>query len=110
LSYDKTINEHTFSVLLGQSAKESRGSYLYGSRNYITDYDRPYIDASTGQAANGDMSSAGAPFARATLASLFARVSYDYDARYMFQGTVRRDGSSRFGSNNHWATFPSFSL
>jgi TonB-linked SusC/RagA family outer membrane protein len=110
LSYDKTIDAHTFAVLLGQSAKESRGSYLYGSRNYITDYSRPYIDASTGLAENGDMSSAGAPYSKAHLASLFARVSYDFDARYMFQATVRRDGSSRFGANNHWATFPSFSV
>src|SRR3712207_9261695 len=44
------------------------------------------------------------------LASLFARVSYDYGERYMAEFTVRRDGSSRFGSNNHYATFPSFSL
>src|SRR3712207_7695553 len=41
------------------------------------------------------------------LASLFARVSYDYGERYMAEFTVRRDGSSRFGSNNHYATFPS---
>jgi TonB-linked SusC/RagA family outer membrane protein len=95
---------------LGQSAKESRGSYLYGSRNLITDYSRPYIDASQGLAENGDMSAAGAPYSKVHLASLFARVSYDYDARYMFQATVRRDGSSRFGANNHWATFPSFSV
>ena len=46
----------------------------------------------------------------ATISSLFARLSYNYDERYMFQATVRRDGSSRFGSNNHYATFPSFSL
>ncbi len=110
LSYDKKIGLHNFSILLGQSAKESRGSYLYGSRNYIIDYNRPYIDASTGQAANGDQTSSGAPYAKAKLASLFGRVSYDYDSRYMFQATIRRDGSSRFGSNNHWATFPSFSL
>jgi TonB-linked SusC/RagA family outer membrane protein len=110
ISYDKTIDAHSFSVLLGQSAKESRGSYLYGSRNLITDYSRPYIDASQGLAENGDMSAAGAPYSKVHLASLFARVSYDYDARYMFQATVRRDGSSRFGANNHWATFPSFSV
>jgi TonB-linked SusC/RagA family outer membrane protein len=110
LSYDKTINEHTFSVLLGQSAKESSGNYLYGARNYIIDYDRPYLDASTGLAENGDMTATGAPYAKSKLASLFARLSYDYDSRYMAQFTIRRDGSSRFGSNNHWATFPSFSL
>lgn len=110
LSYDKSIKEHNFSVLLGQSAKQSSGNYLYGSRNHITDYSRPYINASTGLAEDGDMTSGGAPNVKAKLASLFARVSYDYDARYMFQATIRRDGSSRFGSNNHWATFPSFSL
>ena len=52
LSYDKTIAEHTFSVILGQSAKESSGYYLGGSRNHITNYNRPYIDASTGLAAD----------------------------------------------------------
>ena len=41
---------------------------------------------------------------------MFARLSYNYAERYMLQATVRRDGSSRFGSNNKYATFPSFSL
>ena len=98
------------SVLLGQSAKGSRGSYVQGTRNNVINSNRPYIDASTGLAADGDMTAAGAPFNEAKLASLFARVGYDYDSRYMLQATVHRDGSSRFGSNNHWATFPSFSV
>lgn len=108
--YDKSIDKHSFSVLLGQSAKKSSGSYLYGSRNNITNYSRPYIDASTGLAANADRDAAGAPSVDATLASIFARASYNYDERYMLQVTVRRDGSSRFGPNNHYAVFPSFSL
>ena len=110
LMYDKSIEKHSFSVLLGQSAKKSSGSYLYGSRNNITNYSRPYIDASTGLAANADRDAAGAPSVDATLASIFARASYNYDERYMLQVTVRRDGSSRFGPNNHYAVFPSFSL
>ncbi len=110
LMYDKTIDKHSFSVLLGQSAKKSSGSYLYGSRNNITNYSRPYIDASTGLAADADRDAAGAPLVDATLASIFARASYNYDERYMLQVTVRRDGSSRFGPNNHYAVFPSFSL
>lgn len=110
LSWEKDFGAHHVSVLLGQSAKASRGSYLSGSRNHVTDYNRPYIDASTGQAAEGDQTASGAPFDEAKLASLFARVGYDFDSRYMLQATVRRDGSSRFGSNNHWATFPSFSV
>lgn len=109
LYYDKTIGDHSFSVMLGQSAKESSGYYLGGSRNHIINYDRPYLDASTGLAADGDQSAWGAPRAKSKLASYFARASYDYDARYMIQFTIRRDGSSRFGANNHWATFPSVS-
>ena len=110
LSWDKNFGNHHVGVLLGQSAKANRGSYLSGSRNHVTDPNRPNIDASTGLAADGDQSVSGAPTVQAKLASLFGRVDYDYDGRYMFQATVRRDGSSRFGSNNHWATFPSFSL
>ncbi|MBD5233157.1 MAG: TonB-dependent receptor [Bacteroidales bacterium] len=107
--YNKTLGDHSFDIVLGQSAKESSGSYLSGSRNNITSYDRPYIDASTGLAADGDQSAGGAPNVKAKLASYFARASYNFDERYMIQATVRRDGSSRFGSNNHWATFPSVS-
>lgn len=110
LMYDKSIDKHSFSVILGQSAKKSNGSRLWGSRNNINNYNRPFIDASSGLAADGDRDAAGAPFEIATLASLFARASYNYDERYMLQVTVRRDGSSRFGANNHYAVFPSFSL
>ena len=43
------------------------------------------------------------------MASMFGRLSYNYDERYMVQATVRRDGSSRFGPNNKYGIFPSFS-
>lgn len=109
LSYDKTIGDHSFSIILGTSAKQSSGSYVSGARNYIINYNRPYIDASTGLAADGDQSSGGAPSVKSKLASYFGRVSYNFAERYMIQATLRRDGSSRFGSNNHWATFPSVS-
>lgn len=110
LSYDKNIGDHHFTVLLGQSAKRSSGFTMGASRNLIVDYDRPWMNAATGQAAEGDQTGYGGPHNQSKLASYFARASYDYDSRYMVQATVRRDGSSRFGSNNHWATFPSFSL
>jgi iron complex outermembrane receptor protein len=43
------------------------------------------------------------------LISSFARVTYNYLEKYVFAATVRRDGSSKFGANNKWGTFPSFS-
>ena len=43
------------------------------------------------------------------LISLFARAHYSYKEKYMVTATVRRDGSSKFGANNKWGTFPSVS-
>ena len=113
LSYDKTIGDHTFQILLGQSAKKNKGAYLGAFSKYLValDYDRLYPDFTTGNSANADERNGwGADNADHTLASIFARVSYDYKSRYMLQATVRRDGSSNFGPDNHYATFPSFSI
>jgi TonB-linked SusC/RagA family outer membrane protein len=110
LMYDKTIDKHTFAAVVGQSALKSGGSTLGGNRYGIINLDRPYIDASNGLQENGETGVYGGPHNEHTLASLFARVSYNYDERYMLQATIRRDGSSRFGSNNHYAVFPSVSV
>lgn len=128
LSYDDKIGAHSFSILLGQSAKKSSGWGLSGWASNLIDETgkRPYIDATYGGTSvpvelvrdeNGEVTgytvytgANGGKGDDATLASLFARASYDYDERYMAQFTIRRDGSSRFGSNNHYAVFPSFSL
>ena len=111
LTYDKSFGKNTFSVLLGQSAKKSNGFYLGGSRFGMIDMtgEKAYIDYCNGLQEDGDMNVYGGANAQATLASMFARLSYNYDERYMFQFTIRRDGSSRFGSNNHYAIFPSVS-
>lgn len=108
LTWDKTYGKHTINVVLGQSAKKSSGYYVKASKNYLVDPNKPYIDYATGHE-EGDVGAEGAPYDVATLASMFARASYNYDERYMAQVTVRRDGSSRFGSNYHYGTFPSFS-
>ena len=109
LTWDKTFDKHTVNVVLGQSAKKSTGWYMGGSKNYLVDPSKPYISYATGYQ-EGDLAVWAGPNDESSLASLFGRVSYNYDERYMLQATVRRDGSSRFGSNNHYATFPSFSL
>ena len=110
LMYDKTFDKHTINVVLGQSAFENSGWTLGASRNNLKDYSKPWINAATGLAADGDRDGWGGPGVNHTMSSLFARLSYNYDERYMIQGTVRRDGSSRFGSNNKYGVFPSFSL
>ena len=112
LSYNKTIGKHSFSAILGQSAFRSKGQQLGGSRMDLSEenFSKPYIDNATGLQEDGRMNIYGAYYTEHRLASYFARADYNYDERYMAQVTVRRDGSSRFGINNKWGTFPSFSL
>ncbi len=110
LSYEKTINKHSFSALLGQSAKENNGYYLGATAYHLVDLNKPSVDYTTGLQENGERNGWGGIQPKVRLASMFARASYNYDERYMAQATIRRDGSSRFGMNNKWANFPSFSL
>ena len=123
VTYDKTFGKHTIGVVLGQSALKFKGDELGGSHwNLVNPY-KPSINYTTGgdlelsTDADGKVTGAtslvgvwGGPYTEHRLASLFARLSYNYDERYMFQATVRRDGSSRFGSNHKYGIFPSFSL
>ncbi|MFZ1236472.1 MAG: TonB-dependent receptor [Prevotella sp.] len=118
LSYDNTIGDHSFSVLLGQSALRSNDSDLSGSRWNLVNPDKPSINYATGDvvvdAKSGtavvQYSVGGGPWTEHRLSSLFGRVAYNYAERYMLQASIRRDGSSRFGSNNKYGVFPSMSV
>jgi TonB-linked SusC/RagA family outer membrane protein len=123
LTYDKIFGKHTIGVVLGQSALKFKGDELGGSHWNLVNINKPSINYTTGgdleisTDADGKMTGAtshvgvwGGPYTEHRLSSLFARLSYNYDERYMFQATIRRDGSSRFGSNNKYGTFPSFSV
>lgn len=112
LSYDKKIGEHSFSLVLGQSAQKTTGRQLGGSNYDMIEEDpsKANINFTTGLQEDGDMAVYGGATTPHTLSSYFGRLSYNYAERYMLQATVRRDGSSNFGPNKHYATFPSFSL
>lgn len=112
LSYDKTFGKHSLNVVLGQSAIQYKGRYLSGSAQDLIAIDgtKTNIDFTSGLKTDGKRDVSGSRFSPHTLASYFARVSYNYDERYMLQATVRRDGSSNFGPNNKWGVFPSASL
>jgi TonB-linked SusC/RagA family outer membrane protein len=109
-SYTRAFGKHNLNALIGQGAYSENVSYMVGV-NYTNlpvdnfedaslNYSIPAIQrvgyGSEGQAHN--------------ISSLFARLNYDYDERYIFQGVIRRDGSSRFGANYKFGVFPSFSL
>ncbi|GHT63070.1 SusC/RagA family TonB-linked outer membrane protein [Bacteroidia bacterium] len=111
-SYDKTFGDHSIAVVLGQSAFKSTTRELYGSAvdPETTDPNKAQLNNTIGgetqERAWGGIG--GATFH--SLASYFGRASYNYAERYMIQATLRRDGSSRFGSNNKWALFPAVSV
>ena len=122
LTYDKTFGKHTIGVVLGQSAMKSKGDDLSAYRWNLINTNKPYlsyatdVDYETTVDADGKITgvknltgNGGGPYVEHRLTSLFARLSYNYDERYMLQATIRRDGSSRFGTNNKYGTFPSVS-
>ena len=123
LTYDKQIGKHTFGIVLGQSAMKNKSDYVGAERWNIINLEKPYMSYTNSNViyevdADGkllgtpyaEFSGWGGPNVEHRLSSLFGRLSYNYDERYMLQATVRRDGSSRFGSNNKYGTFPSVSL
>ncbi|WP_118195932.1 SusC/RagA family TonB-linked outer membrane protein [Albibacterium indicum] len=110
VSYSRLIEDHSFQVLLGQGAYyDNRATGLS-----VTYYDIPvdnFDDASLNYNIPTDQrNSYGYENAGHTVSSLFARVNYNYQEKYLVEALIRRDGSSRFGSNNKYGVFPSFSL
>lgn len=109
ITYTKKIHDHAFTVLLGQ------GSYVenIGGGSGLTLFNLPitsYKDASFGfDIPQTSRTSSAYDFTQHKLSSLFARVNYNYQEKYLFTGIIRRDGSSRFGLNNKFGVFPSFS-
>ena len=112
LTWDKTFGDLSISAVLGQSAMRYTGRYLKGTAQDLVELmaNKANLDFTTGLASDGKRNAYGSAEDPHSLASYFGRVSANYAERYMLQFTIRRDGSSRFGTNNKWATFPSFSL
>ena len=110
LTWDKQFGKHAINVVLGQSAMQNTGKNLYGALQNLKDINKPFMNNTNADQSRGEMSASGGPAYEHTLSSYFFRANYNYDERYMAEITVRRDGSSRFGKNNRYATFPSFSL
>ncbi len=108
ISFAKNIGGHSFELLMGTEANESKNNGLNGFRDNFgfTDDDFYVLVAGDGSTStNGGINDVGY-----TLFSVFGRTHYVFNERYIFDFTVRRDGSSRFGENNRFGTFPAVSL
>lgn len=109
LTYNFTLdNKHNFSLLAGQSAQKYKHRYLYGQDFDLISFD-PYMAVINAGTAKRDDERTEGYTEMSTLASYFGRIDYNFNEKYMLQATVRRDGSSKFGPNNKWGVFPSFS-
>ena len=99
---------HNVSVLAGYEAIKNENTFLQGSiNNFIsTDLDVRYINAALAEPGTRNVFSNGG-FSQ--LESVFGKVDYTFDDKYILSGTIRRDGSSRFGENNRYGVFPAFS-
>ncbi len=112
LDYSTSIGaskSHNVSLLIGMEAIENRTDYLGASaRNYfLSDPNFQFIDNSVTQEL-GDIDASGIA-TEWGLMSYFAQAGYNYKSRYILSGSVRRDGSSRFGKANRYAVFPAVS-
>jgi TonB-linked SusC/RagA family outer membrane protein len=105
LDYHKTFaKNHNIQALVGYSVQkfESESNSLSGT-GFPND-DVPYLSAATSISAGSSGSS------QFSMLSTIARLNYDYKGKYLIQGAVRSDGSSRFGENRRYGTFPSVSV
>jgi len=107
LNYHHVFNDvHLFNLLLGTESNRESDRRLTGSRNgYFLLGDQNYYYLSTGSNTiqNSEVGNLNSLF------SIFARVDYSFKNRYLFSGTIRRDGSSKFGPLNRYGVFPAFS-
>ncbi|MDD2644808.1 MAG: TonB-dependent receptor [Bacteroides sp.] len=113
LSYNTTLfDKHNIGVVLGQSGQKYTYRQIGGSNYDLLELDPGKANISSGIADPDDQRVYGGTggYNFTSLASYFGRVDYNYDERYMIQATLRRDGSSRFGPDHKWATFPAVSL
>ena len=110
LKYDNSFGKHNLGVILGTTMSSKYSEKINGRRHDLNEVsiDKGYLDISG--APDGD------PNARVNgtasdhkLVSVFGRLSYNYDEKYMAEFTIRRDGSSNFGRNNLYGIFPSVS-
>ena len=105
LNYTKVFDDrHSVTALVGYSAQKN-----HTISNFIRKYDFPTdaiptVNAGTTIDDVGDIRENQSEW---SYVGTFGRLMYNYDSKYYVTGSIRRDGSSRFGSENKWAVFPS---
>ena len=102
LTYNNVFGNHSINILAGNSFQESKFTYVDARRTNFATNDIPVISA------GGVISGASATIQEWAIVSYFSRLNYGYKNKYLFTANFRIDGSSRFGADNKYGTFPSF--
>ncbi len=114
LTYDNTFaQKHNLNVLLGYSWQEDTfgNGFRTANSNFVTDdlkWNNMRLGASPEKLSPSDRYGT-TTISTLRMISIYSRINYNYDNRYFLQASIRRDGSSAFGTNNRWGTFPSVS-
>lgn len=103
--YGHSFKKHDFSLLGGYTWEDEEFRDIEGFRNNYPSNDVPFLNAG----ATEGQQSLGGGYDWAML-SYFGRLTYNYDQRYLFESTLRYDGSSRFPSKNRFGLFPSLAV
>jgi TonB-dependent starch-binding outer membrane protein SusC len=109
-NFDKGFGRHYVQALAGYSWQEDRRGDGFGVRtqNFTTD-DLTYNNLYFSNPPAGTVIFDNTGINTLRLISFYGRVNYQFDDKYLFQASLRRDGSSAFGMNNRWGYFPAFS-
>ncbi len=107
LTYEFSLNNHNIVAMVGMTRFKEFNEGMWSQKRELIfdDLDHAYFD----NAQNPEALTSGG-YGEHTLASLFGRINYNYDEKYLMEGVIRRDGSSRFGSSNRYGIFPAVSL
>jgi TonB-linked SusC/RagA family outer membrane protein len=103
LSYQKKFGEHNFNSLVGYSMQENYFERTQANGQQFPSDEFRRIASAAVQTSSSSATGWG-------ITGIFARLNYDYKGKYLATVNVRRDASSRFGTANQAATFPSFAL
>ena len=106
LTYANKIGDHDINFIAGVEAIRNYRKSMGGSRDgyAIEEFDYMTLSAGTSNVTNQSSISED------KLLSQFGKLSYNYQGKYLLGVTVRRDGSSKFGPENRFGVFPSFSV
>lgn len=105
-TYTRTFNQHAFTLLAGTEAIQNEVYEIFGSDTQFANQDPTLVYLGNGKGLKSNTETRQ----RNTLLSFFGKISYDFSEKYLASVTLRRDGSSRFGSSNRYGTYYAGSL